>query len=252
MTTDTGVTYETRTIRAVRGMESRTIKKWEADGWEFVSQSPGKLQVEITFRRPQPKSRRLLWIIGGVVVVLVLAILVTVGIVSEKSTAPAGSANRAPSEATAPPSGQQPAEATGPAPSQSSTRDDVVLTPENSPEFAAVLRSTDYCSPDIAAFAAAHRGQTIEFPGSIGAMAPHGDAKTRYDILITGGDYSETSVRGPAFQFRDENTTYDLHWTGSVPDSISVGTNLSITAEVDRYEERSCLLLLEPITTAVR
>lgn len=63
MTSDGEVTYETKTVRAVRGMES--IKKWEADGWEFVSQSPGKVQAEITFRRPQPKSRRLLWMIGG-------------------------------------------------------------------------------------------------------------------------------------------------------------------------------------------
>ena len=51
MATDTDVTYGTKTIRAVRGMESRTIKKWEADGWEFVSQSPGKVQAaEIAFR----------------------------------------------------------------------------------------------------------------------------------------------------------------------------------------------------------
>ncbi len=70
MATGTEVTYETRTIRAVRGMEPRTIKKWEADGWELVSQSPGKVQTELTFRRPKPKSRRLLWIIGGGVLVL--------------------------------------------------------------------------------------------------------------------------------------------------------------------------------------
>ncbi|WP_280461955.1 DUF4839 domain-containing protein, partial [Nocardia carnea] len=238
---------ETKTIRAVRGMESRIVKKWEADGWELVSQSPGMVQVEITFRRPRPKSRRLLWIIGGGVVVLVLAIIVTVGLVIEKNTAPA---NPAPGEATASPSGQPSAEATGEAASRSSTRDGEVLTPENSPEFAAVLAFTDYCSPDIAAFAAAHRGRTIVFPGSIAAMAPHGNAKTRYDILINAGDAA--SATGPAFQFRDENTLNDLHWVGPVPDTIGVGTNLDITAEVDRYEDRSCLLLLEPVATAVR
>ncbi|WP_196222063.1 DUF4839 domain-containing protein [Gordonia sp. 135] len=250
MATDTGVTYETKTIRAVRGMESRTIKKWEADGWEFVSQSPGKVQVEITFRRPRPKSGRLLWIIGGGVVVLVLAIIVTIGLVSEKNTAPAKSANPTSSEATASTSGQPSAETTASAASRSSTRDGEVLTPENSPEFATVLALTDSCSPDIAAFAAAHRGRTIEFSGSIAAMAPHGNAKTRYDILINAGDAA--SAPGPAFQFRDENTLNDLHWVGPVPDTIGVGTNLGITAEVDRYEDRSCLLLLEPVATAVR
>jgi hypothetical protein len=246
MTTGTEVTYETRTIRAVRGMESRTIKKWEADGWELVSQSPGKVQTELTFRRPKPKSRRLLWVIGGGVLVLVLAIIIAVGVISEKDTAPAESAN----PATASPSGQTSAEATDAAPSRSSTRDDVVLTPENSPEFAAVLALTDYCSPNIAAFAEKHSGQTIKFPGNVSAMAPHGDAKTRYDILINAGDTA--SAPGPNFQFRDENTTYDLHWVGPGPETIGVGTNLTITAEIDRYEERSCLFLLEPIATAAR
>ncbi|WP_427286793.1 DUF4839 domain-containing protein [Bacillus tropicus] len=181
-------------------MESRTIKKWETQGWEVVSQSPGTVQTEITLRRPKPKTPPLLWIAGGGVAVLA---------------------------------------------------EDVVLTPENSPELAALLAGPD-CGSDVAAFAAAHRGQTIAFPGNIGAMAPHGDAKTRYDILIGAGDYSPTSATGPNFQFRDENTINDLHWTGSVPDTIDVGTNLSVTAEVDRYEERSCLILLEPVTTAVR
>lgn len=58
---DAEVKFETKSVRAIRGMESRTVKKWEADGWVLVSQTPGKLQTEITFRRPKPKSRRLVW-----------------------------------------------------------------------------------------------------------------------------------------------------------------------------------------------
>lgn len=247
MTTDTEVTYETKTVRAVRGMESRTIKKWETQGWEVVSQSPGTVQTEITFRRPKPKTPRLLWIAGGGVAVLALA-AITVGVIGERNDAPAETAP-APSEAAAAPS-EQPS----PAPTDTTPipePEDVVLTPENSPELAALLAGPD-CGSDVAAFAAAHRGQTIAFPGNIGAMAPHGKAKTRYDILIGAGDYSATSAHGPNFQFRDENPINDLHWTGSVPDTIGVGTNLSVTAEVDRYEERSCLFLLEPVATAVR
>lgn len=64
-TADTEITYETKTVRAVRGMESRTIKKWEDEGWEAISQTPGKIQTEITLRRPAPRSRRLMWIVGG-------------------------------------------------------------------------------------------------------------------------------------------------------------------------------------------
>ena len=36
------------------------------------------------------------------------------------------------------------------------------------------------------------------------------------------------------------------------PDTIGVGTNLNVTAEVDDYETNSCLVLLNPLSTAVR
>lgn len=198
---------------------------------------------------PEPKSRPLLWIAGGAFV-LVLATIIVVGVIGEKNAAPEESASAVSSELAAAPSEQSSPESTDAAPAPSLESGDVVLTSENSPELAALLAGTDYCAPDVAAFAAAHRGQTIAFPGYIGAMGPHGSAKTRYDILINAGDFSETP--GPNFQFRDVNTVNDLHWVGSVPDTVGVGTNLSVTAEVDRYEERSCLFLLEPVTTAVR
>lgn len=253
MTTDTEVTYETRTVRTVRGMESRTIKKWEADGWEFVSQAPGKLQVELTFRRPQSKSRRLLWIVGGGVVALVVVIIAVVGVVSEKGSAPE-SANAAPSETSTAAASRQPASETTSraAQSPSSKPDGGVLTPKNNPEFAAVLALTDTCSPKIAAFARKYSGRTIKIAGSVWAMAPHDGAKTRYDILINAGDFSEKAATGPEFQFRDVNTANDLHWVGDGPETIGVGTNLTITAEIDRYEKRSCLFLLEPVATAAR
>ncbi len=251
MTTDTEITYETKTVRAVRGMESRTIEKCEGEGWEVISQATGTIRTEITFRRPAPRSRRLALIVGGSLLALALITVLAIGLVSEKSNAPAESASPAPSEAPA--LSEQPSpQATGEAPPSSPEPSEVVLTPESSPELAAALALTDYCSPDIAAFAEAHGGQTISFPASIGAMAPHEDASTRYDILINSGDFSETSAPGPAFQFRDVNTTNDLEWAGSVPDTIGVGTNLSVTAKIDRYEDESCLFLLGPVTTAVR
>lgn len=251
MTTDTEVHYEERTARAMRGMESRTIKKWEGDGWELVSQAQGKLQTEIIFRRPKPKSQRLLWIIGGAAFALILGTVITIGVISEQN-APAESAEPATSP-TQEASEEEPApEPTQAEPTPTTAPELAVLTPETSPEFAAIVALGDYCSPDIAAFAAAHSGDTIAFPGYIGAINPHDGATTRYDILIGAGDYSETSAPGPAFQFRDVNTTNDMRWTGDVPDSVGVGTNLVVTAEVDRYEESSCLFLIEPVSTAVR
>ena len=252
MTTDADVEYETKTVRAVRGMESRTIKKWEGDGWELVTHTPGKLQTELTFRRPKPKSRRLLWIVGGGAFALILATVITIGVISERNAGTAETATPAPSEASSEASSDPSPTPTEEAESPAPEPEDVVLTPETSPELAALLALTDTCSPDIAVFAAAHRGETIAFPGYVGAMAPHDGATARYDLLIGAGDFSETSAPGPAFQFRDVNATNDLHWIGTAPDSIGVGTNLSITASVGDFEESSCLFLIEPVATATR
>lgn len=103
MASGTEVKYVTTTSRVVRGMEARTIKKWEADGWELVSQTPGKIRSEITFRRPKPKSRPLPWIIGGGAFVVALATIITIGIINERNAAPAESAEPAPPAASATP-----------------------------------------------------------------------------------------------------------------------------------------------------
>ena len=80
-------------------------------------------------------------------------------------------------------------------------------------------------------------------------MNNHGDASTRYDILILAGDYSNTSATGPNFQYNDVGT-FDLHLTGAnVPDSIGVGDNLHIVATVDEFDRESCLFVLEPVST---
>ncbi len=251
MTTDTEVQYEERTTRAMRGMESRIIRKWQEDGWELVSQTPGSLQTEVTFRRPKPKSRRLLWIIGGASFALILGTVITIGVISERS-APAESAEPATSPSQDAPEGKPTSEPTQAEPTPTTAPETIVLTPQNSPELATLLALEDYCSPDIAAFAAAHSGDAIAFPGYVGAINPHDGATTRYDILIGAGEYSERSAPGPAFQFRDVNTTNDMRWAGDVPDSVGVGRELAVTVAVNRYEESSCLLLIEPLSTAVR
>lgn len=51
-----GVEYETKVVRAVRGTEGRSEAKWRNEGWELVSQDQGTLRTEMTFRRPRPKT----------------------------------------------------------------------------------------------------------------------------------------------------------------------------------------------------
>lgn len=252
--TDSGVEYETQAIRAIRGMEARTVAKWEQQGWEVVSQSQVAMQTVITIRRPKSKAPWKWYAIGGGVLAVVLSVVIVSGVISENAAeqddAPAAvaSASVAPSDA----SPAEEAEPTEPAEPEPTEPEDVALTPETNEELARLLTLGDYCDPSIPAFAEKYGGQTVSFEGYIGAMNPHDSATTRYDILIGAGDFSETSAPGPTFQFRDVNATNDLHYTGDVPDSIGVGANLGVAAEVGEYEESSCLFLLDPVETSFR
>ncbi|KAA1421262.1 hypothetical protein F0U44_02820 [Nocardioides humilatus] len=82
-TPSAGVQYKFETVRVVRGMENRTITKRQKEGWEFVSQTQGKLRTEMTFRRVKRNIPvRLLAIVGAVVVLLVgtaIGVAVAVG-----------------------------------------------------------------------------------------------------------------------------------------------------------------------------
>lgn len=107
-TEDAGVKYETRTVKAVRGMESRTAAKWESQGWEVVDQKDGRVSSEITIRRPKPKTPWKLYAgLGGFIVVL-FGFLIVMNLVTggenaeaEPSSTPTRSA---PAEASADPS----------------------------------------------------------------------------------------------------------------------------------------------------
>ncbi len=134
-----------------------------------------------------------------------------------------------------------------------SANDNEVITASNNDEFAAILKIGDYCSPVIAAFAKKYQGATVKFDGSIVSMGPHDDYKTRYDILLAPGDYSENAgAFGAAMIFQDVNI-FDLNLAGSdIPDTVGLGDNLRITAQIDVFNSGGCLLLLTPISTEIR
>lgn len=242
------VKYETTRVRTVRGTEKLMIAKWEKDGWELVTQGTGKLRAELVFRRPKPPLKwKPLAIIGGALVVLGIFIGIMVAITG-------GDKNDSPAPADAPS-----AEAIAPRDEPSTERDEPIanapaeetpLTVENSADLAALLTGPQD-GPTVEAFATQHAGQLIEFDGAIGAMNNHEDYRTRYDILIASGDYSEThSNGGPSFQFRDVNITNDLQLTGDSLDTIGVGDNVHVIARVGSIDGQ--LFLLEPVQTSLR
>lgn len=250
MTVDTDVQYETHAVQTLRGTESKSIAKWEADGWELVSQTPGKIRSQLVFRRPKPKPpwRTYATLSGVLVVIAIVTIIGNVlsGGADEPKESPSTS-SAAPSEERSPESSDEPSDEPSTTPTV-----DTPITSENSAELAALLTgSAD--GPTVEAFAQKHAGELIEFEGSIGAMNNHDGYPTRYDILIVNGNYSEThSNGGPSFQFRDVNITSELNLTGDVPDTIGVGTNVHVVARVGSFDPMSMLFQLEPVETRVR
>lgn len=127
-----------------------------------------------------------------------------------------------------------------------------VLTADNNAEFAALLGVPDYCDETIAPFVAEYGGRTIEFDGSIANMANHGDADTRYDILVAPGNKGPESTVGPSFKFEDVNV-FDLNLAGAKsPDTVGEGDRFRFVAQVVKYNPTQCLLFLSPVSTRVR
>ncbi|GGF50673.1 hypothetical protein GCM10010922_28230 [Microbacterium sorbitolivorans] len=257
--------YETRVVRSVRGMENRTISKWEKEGWEVVSQATGKVRSEITIRRAKPKSRLRAIAIAGSAAAAALAVVIVIGVISEQRSGnsdedPSSAAADGPSEqqesseSAAPEEAPTPTEISEP---EVSASNDPVMTPEGDAEFGDLLTLRDYCDPSIAEFIEKHHGETVAFDGNVSYMANHESYNTRYDILIEAGEFSETTSGGPAFQFKDVNLTSDLLWTDENPGTLGVGDKLRIVAEVQGEiypdpENWNCLIYLEPVATAVR
>lgn len=132
------------------------------------------------------------------------------------------------------------------------TFDDAVITIENNAEFEAILKEREPGSQLIEEFAVKYAGRIVSFDGNIAYMANHGSYSTRFDFLIYPGDYSETTSRGPNFQYKD-CAYYDLGFTGDdSPDSVRTGDNLRFTARIEEYISNSELFILDPISTETR
>lgn len=258
--------YEFKSVQTMRGMEARTMAKLQKDGWEFVTESQGPLlRTKMTFRRVKPKQPWYVWG-AGVGALLLLGIIIAVNAISggddtqgqatpltETAVTPSEQPFNEPSKE--PTKEPEPSETAGePQPSDpAETAPEQTLTVKNNKDLAVLLAGTATGGDMVEGFAAKYSGRLIEFDGNIAAMANHGDYKTRYNILISAGDYSESIARGPNFQFKDVNIGTDLHLTGpNIPDTIGRGDNLHIIARVADFNNVQELFFLEPISTEVR
>ena len=122
------------------------------------------------------------------------------------------------------------------------------LTVDNCPELAEMLSNKAEIDASYSAFATKYKGRIIEFDGRIDYCTKHENYNTRFDYLVSAGNYNPDSQIGPSFKFEDVNY-YDLN---TDLDTVSVGLNVRIVAEVVSFDSKSGLFYLDPISVTSR
>ena len=240
------IKYEYKTVRTVRGTDGLAISKMRKDGWELVGQAQGTLRSTLEFRRPKKPQP---WLLIGAVAAVLVVLAVIAGVASALSGE--GEKKDEPEKSTAAASGMP---STAPRPTSTSAESAAteVITPRNNPAFAALLKKGDTCDDAYLRFATRYEGRTIAFNGSIAHMMPHGDYKTRYDILLGAGDKGPYKGFGPNFKYEDVSV-FDLKLTGKkIPDTVGAGDKFRFVAKVREFKAVQCLFYLDPVSTKIR
>jgi len=239
------IKYEYKTVQTVRGTDGLVISKMQKDGWELADQAQGMLRSTLDFRRPKKPLPRLLigTAVGGLVI---LAIVIGVAAALEDGVEKKDESDK-PTAANA---SAEPSATSTPTTPRSAAAE--VITPQNNPEFAALLKTPDSCDSANPDFATKYKGKTVAFNGSIVNMAPHDDYDTRYDFLLGPGDKGPNTGVGPAFKYEDVNIL-DLKLTGTeIPAAVGAGDKFRFIAEVGEFNADQCILFLDPVSTEIR
>lgn len=128
------------------------------------------------------------------------------------------------------------------------------LTVDNCEELATMLVVEAEIDSLYSEFAEAYKESVIEFDGCITYIVNHDDYDTRYDILLSAGDYIDenTANPGPVFKFEDVNTMNlgieDLF----LPEFVKAGSNVHVVAKVKNFNEDIGLFFLEPVAITER
>jgi len=125
---------------------------------------------------------------------------------------------------------------------------DDILTVDNCEDLAVLLQNKNEPYETYVNFASKYEGRTIQFDGRIDYIVNHENYNTRYDILVSAGDYNPDTQIGPTFKF--ENIS--LIGLGFVYDTVSVGMNVRITAIVEEFIYDTGIFYLVPISVTER
>lgn len=127
---------------------------------------------------------------------------------------------------------------------QSEEQEEEILTIENSSDLQDLLTSDD--EEDFTAFAGKYAGKTIEFDCSIDFLENHENYNTRYDFLLSSGDYSEEGQDGPTFKLENYNVSNEAF----PDDSYAVGDSIHMVAKVEGF--KNGVFYLTPIKVTHR
>lgn len=227
-------------------------------------------EVEITPLSPMElKVKKLIPYLIGVAVIFIILLLVLFGGNSDKSTSvPTSTSTETSStveksvEKTSESSTSQSStsmsssltntsssstESSSTSPAQSA-----VITTENNEEFKALLQTDD--SSTITNFIQKYKGQIIAFDGHIADIAHYKNYKTKFDMLIYGGNYlgAEQAPSGPNFKFVNITTVSNAAFNSFNGENISKGQNVHIKAQIGNYNSTQDLVYLSPIEVSPR
>lgn len=129
-----------------------------------------------------------------------------------------------------------------------------ILTVENCEALASMIAVKAEIDDSYKTFAETYKGETISFDGCITYVVNHNDYKTRYDILLSAGDYvdANTANPGPVFKFEDVSTNglgiEELY----LPSFVAAGSNVRVTAKVDSFDAERGVFYLRPVLVEER
>ena len=228
-------------------------------------------EVEITPLSPMElKIKRLIPYLIGAVTIFMILIAIIIGVYSDKSTTvstPSSTQTSSiveksvekTSESSSTSSSSTPASSSSTSTSSSSTESSstspaqsAVITTENNEEFKALLQTDD--SSTITNFIQKYKGQIIEFDGHIADITHYKNYKTKFDILIYGGNYlgTEQAPSGPNFKFVNITTVSNAAFNSFNVKNISKGQNIHTKAQIGNYNSTQELVYLSPIEVSPR
>lgn len=130
------------------------------------------------------------------------------------------------------------------------SNESIPLTVDTNSDLAAVLSNPQSDDADYSDFASTYAGQTIEFDAHVDYLQHYENYDTRYEMLISSGDWQgeNTVAPGPLFKIEDFNV-FEIGYNGEY---LEVGDNIHVIAKVGKYNRSSSLFYLDPLTITER